>query len=66
MPSLVVWGRHDQGVPLASGEEAYALLGAPAERKSLVVLDDADHSALVQQPDAFDDVVEPFLDGLSP
>ncbi len=64
LPSLLLWGEYDGQVPLAHGQEAFQKLGTPADRKSLVVMPDAAHGSLLDQPDGFAAAVEGFADGL--
>lgn len=60
-PTLVVWGREDQVVPLCAGEKiAEAIPGA-----HLVVLDRCGHWPQFEQPDGFHGAVLPFLHGQS-
>jgi pimeloyl-ACP methyl ester carboxylesterase len=56
-PTLVVWGREDQAIPLAYGE-AYAR-GIPGAR--LVVLDRCGHLPPFEHPERFAEVVLDFL-----
>lgn len=61
LPSLVVWGRHDQGLPVATGEEALRLLGTVSERKSMVILEGSGHNSPYDEPEAFAQAVKAFL-----
>jgi len=61
LPSLVVWGRHDQGLPVATGEEALRLLGTVSERKSVVILEGSGHNSPYDEPEAFAQAVKAFL-----
>ena len=53
---LLVWGAQDRAVPLAVGEACSAALGAP-----LVQIAHANHVPYWEQPEAFDEVLVPFL-----
>jgi pimeloyl-ACP methyl ester carboxylesterase len=57
VPSLIVWGREDQIVPVVCGEQYARLL--PDAR--LHVLDKCGHLPPLEQPDAFADLVTQFL-----
>ena len=57
VPSLIVWGREDQIVPVVCGEQYARLL--PDAR--LHVLDKCGHLPPLEQPDAFADLVIQFL-----
>jgi len=59
LPTLVVWGRQDAPVPLASGETIHRLL--PGSR--LEVLDPAGHLANFDQAERFNQLVLEFLGG---
>lgn len=61
VPSLVLWGAHDGIVPLAAGEEAHALLGAPAEHRRLVVLPESAHFSFLEEPEPFAEAVLDFV-----
>jgi pimeloyl-ACP methyl ester carboxylesterase len=57
MPALLVWGKQDAIVPLNCGERyAQAIPGA-----TLRVIDQCGHSPQLEKPQAFLDVVLPFL-----
>jgi pimeloyl-ACP methyl ester carboxylesterase len=56
-PTLIIWGRHDEVIPLEIGE-AFADLIPHAE---LRVIEDAGHLPQVEQPDAFRAVIDDFL-----
>jgi 4,5:9,10-diseco-3-hydroxy-5,9,17-trioxoandrosta-1(10),2-diene-4-oate hydrolase len=56
-PTLVVWGREDRIVPLACGEQYRRLL----PNATLRVLDRCGHSAPIEHPDAFANLVLDFL-----
>ncbi|MBI5546522.1 MAG: alpha/beta hydrolase [Deltaproteobacteria bacterium] len=61
VPSLVLWGRHDHGIPVVMGEEALSLLGATAGQKSMVVLENAGHDCPSDDPQGFSMAVMDFL-----
>lgn len=56
-PTLVVWGTHDPLVPLRHAFEYDALI--PDSR--VAVLDDCGHMAMVERPDAFNDMLDRFV-----
>jgi pimeloyl-ACP methyl ester carboxylesterase len=56
-PTLIVWGREDQIVPVICGEQYRRLL----PNATLRVLDRCGHSAPIEQPDAFANLVLDFL-----
>lgn len=57
VPTLVVWGRHDQLLPLALGERyAREIPGA-----KLVVIEDSGHLPMIESPTAFVAAVQGFL-----
>lgn len=58
-PVLLVWGEYDEIHPRATAE--YLRLHLPDSR--LVVIPDAGHEAMVDQPEAFNRAVLSFLDG---
>jgi 2-hydroxymuconate-semialdehyde hydrolase len=59
--TLVVWGRNDPLLLVSMGERlARAIPGA-----ELLVFEDAAHSAMLEQPSRFNDVIAHFLDGPS-
>jgi pimeloyl-ACP methyl ester carboxylesterase len=59
MPALIVWGREDPWIPLASGEALRdALPGAAWE-----VVDDAGHLPMEEQPAAFNEILISWLEG---
>lgn len=59
VPTLLVWGRHDALVPLADGQAMRAAI--PAAR--LAVLAGAAHNPMVDEPDAFNELLLRFLAG---
>lgn len=61
-PALIVHGREDP-IPLASSEDAAALLGGGAR---LVVLDDCGHVPYVEQPEPLFAAIDAFLRELPP
>ena len=56
-PTLLVWGREDEIVPLECGE----LYQQGIANAQLVVIDECGHIPQVEQPQAFADAVLPFL-----
>ena len=60
IPTLLVWGKGDQVVPLAVGEEAAARL--PGAR--LVAIGEAGHLPYLERAEEFNQVVLEFLDGV--
>lgn len=57
VPTLVVWGRHDQLLPLALGERfAREIPGA-----TLVVIEDSGHLPMIESPTAFVAALQGFL-----
>jgi len=66
IPSLVIWGRFDRGLPVAMADEAYALLGSPSGSKSLVILEDSEHMCLYDESELFATAVEQFVDANHP
>ena len=62
VPTLLVWGGHDPIVPVRHARTFRSLL--PDAR--LVVLRDAWHVPMVEQPEAFRDAVSAFLAGREP
>ncbi len=56
-PTLVVWGREDQIVPVICGEQYRRLL----PNATLQVLEGCGHSPLIEQPDVFAKLVLDFL-----
>jgi pimeloyl-ACP methyl ester carboxylesterase len=57
-PTLIVWGREDQIVPVACGEQYRRLL----PNATLTVLDQCGHLPPIEQPDAFARLVLDFLE----
>jgi pimeloyl-ACP methyl ester carboxylesterase len=57
IPTLVIWGRHDNSVPLRCGEEMHRLI----KGSRLEVLENAGHLANFDQSDAFNKLVIDFL-----
>lgn len=58
-PVLLVWGRNDVGVPLKVGQRMNTLI----RDSYLVVIQDAAHVPMLDQPEEFNTVVERFLAG---
>jgi len=56
-PTLIVWGREDQIVPVICGEQYRRLL----PNATLRVLDRCGHVPLIEQPDVFASLVLDFL-----
>jgi len=54
---LLVWGAEDKAVPPSVGEACKAALGGP----ELAIVADSNHCPYLEQPDAFDAVLLPFL-----
>ncbi len=58
VPTLIIWGREDQSIPLASAKEIQRLI--PGSR--LEILDNASHLANFDRPDEFNKLAIDFLD----
>jgi pimeloyl-ACP methyl ester carboxylesterase len=54
---LLVWGAEDRAVPLSVGEACQVALGGP----ELVVIPASNHCPYLEQPEAFDAALAPFL-----
>lgn len=56
-PVLLVWGRHDRILPLATGQQ----LDRALQQSRLVVVEDAGHCAMFEAPDEFLELATNFL-----
>ncbi|MCB9744320.1 MAG: alpha/beta hydrolase [Alphaproteobacteria bacterium] len=63
-PALLLWGRHDLVVPLEVGERTFELLGTPAEDKRFVVIEEAAHTVIAEQPERVAQEMNAFIEGL--
>ena len=63
VPALVLDGRHDLSVPVEHSEATWQALPAPGPSR-FEVLEDAGHFPMWDQPDAFADTVQAFVDEL--
>ena len=57
VPTLIVWGREEKSIPLATGEEMHRILTG----SRLEILDQAGHCAHDDQSDLFNQLVLDFL-----
>jgi pimeloyl-ACP methyl ester carboxylesterase len=57
VPTLIVWGKHDEIVPLANGERLHAAIGGSV----FVVVPDAGHVPHEEAPDAVRQAIRAFL-----
>ncbi len=57
MPALIIWGRHDSVVPLRTGQE----LSRKLRHAEWVVIEQAGHLPMEEQPDAFAVALREFL-----
>jgi pimeloyl-ACP methyl ester carboxylesterase len=57
-PTLVVWGREDNLVPVRDADEFERLI--PSARK--VILEDTGHVPMLERPQTFNDLLVEFLD----
>ncbi len=62
IPTLVVWGQFDGLVPLEDGRDFAARIAGAR----LVVIPDCGHAPCIENPRAFGDAIEPFLDPTGP
>jgi len=62
LPTLLIYGRQDAIVPLASGENAMEFLGTPDEDKSLVILEKSGHDIWKVEPNQFTMEIENFIE----
>jgi pimeloyl-ACP methyl ester carboxylesterase len=61
VPTLLLWGRHDGMVPLELGQQLLDRIGTAPADKSLVILEDAAHTGIIDAPDQFADAVLAFV-----
>jgi pimeloyl-ACP methyl ester carboxylesterase len=61
VPTLIVWGREERGIPLHQGEKMHAIL----EGSRFQVLDNAGHCPNIDRPDDFNRIVLDFLSHVS-
>ncbi|MEL6717387.1 MAG: alpha/beta fold hydrolase [Bacteroidota bacterium] len=59
-PASYIWGRHDCVVPLAMGQQAFEAHGSAD--KELVILERSAHSPMINEPEAFVNVVVDFIE----
>jgi len=57
---LLIWGAEDRAVPLSVGHQCREALGGP----DLAVIPQANHCPYLEQPEAFDAALRPFLNHL--
>lgn len=57
LPTLLVWGAQDKAIPLDVGSLVADRLGLDGPH----LVDDAGHAPYFERPDAFDEIVVPFL-----
>jgi pimeloyl-ACP methyl ester carboxylesterase len=57
-PTLLVWGRDDNLVPVADADEFERLI--PNARK--VIMEDTGHCSMIERPETFNDLMVEFLD----
>ena len=62
LPTLVLWGRHDGVLPVALAEPTMERLGTPNEDAVLHVLERSGHSPQAEEPEAFVNHIEDFLE----
>ncbi len=62
IPTLVVWGQYDGLVPLEDGKDFAARIAGAR----LVVIPDCGHAPCIENPRAFLDAIQPFLDAPGP
>lgn len=59
IPTLIIWGKHDQGILLSSGMKMHQLM----EGSRLEIIEDAGHMPNFECPDLFNQLVLDFLEG---
>jgi pimeloyl-ACP methyl ester carboxylesterase len=57
VPMLIVWGRQEKSIPLATGEKLHGILSS----SQFEVLDQAGHCSNMDQPERFNELVLKFL-----
>jgi len=57
VPTLIVWGREEKAIPLATGQEMHRIL----TDSRLEILDEAGHCAHDDQSDRFNQLAHDFL-----
>lgn len=58
VPTLLIWGRHDQLVPVSSGQQLEKVI----KRSKLVVIEDTAHTLVEETPDPVAAAIVAFLD----
>ena len=61
LPTLLLWGRHDNIIPRLVGERYHAALGTPDADKRLVLFDHSYHSPMYEEQGRFLDEVRAFV-----
>ena len=61
IPSLILWGRHDGGVPVELAPDVYDSLGTQAEEKEIVIFENSAHHPHEEEPELFTQVVVEFI-----
>jgi pimeloyl-ACP methyl ester carboxylesterase len=57
VPTLIVWGRHDAGIPLARGEQMHQIV----KGSRLEIIENAGHVPNQEQPQIFNQIALDFL-----
>lgn len=57
VPTLILWGRHDQLLPVAHAEHFHAV----ARHSTLHIFEDCGHGPMFEAPSAFNDVLTRFI-----
>lgn len=65
LPVQLMWGRHDNIIPLPIGQRYHDLLGTPDEDKQLIVFDQAYHSPMYEEQGPFLEALRAFLEAYS-
>ncbi len=60
VPTLLVWGKHDQEVPLRIAEEMQHLI----KSSKLTVIENAGHNLHLEKPDLFYGIVKKFIESI--
>lgn len=62
LPTLILWGRHDGAIPVASAWEVYRNIGTEDRKKTVTIFEQSGHNPMLEEPEKYTEAIETFIE----
>jgi len=62
LPTLILWGKHDGALPVASAWEVYRNIGTDDSKKMVMIFEQSGHNPMLEEPEKYVTTIEAFIE----